>query len=74
MSTYPPPASLAVDLSCPTLIIAGNQDPMVPVAEVKKLSELCRGTHAVIPGVGHTVPVEAPHVFNRVVSDFLKIT
>jgi 3-oxoadipate enol-lactonase len=72
MSTYPPPAGRAANLTCPTLILAGDQDPMVTVSQVQKLSALCRGRHAVIPGVGHTVPVEAPQLFNRLVADFLE--
>jgi 3-oxoadipate enol-lactonase len=71
MSTYPSPADAAVSLSDPCLTIAGEQDPMISVAEVKKLAELCRGTHAVIPEAGHTLPIEVPALFNQLVSDFL---
>ncbi len=58
-------------LSCPVLIIAGEQDGFMAL-------DTARASHAAIPGsrlevlpTGHAAALEAPDDFNRIVLDFL---
>lgn len=71
MSTYPSPARLVDMNRHPTLVISGPQDPLVSVEGAKRLADQCQGTSFLIPGVGHTVPLEAPDHFNRLLEAFL---
>ena len=71
MSTYPSPARLVDVNRRPTLVISGPQDPLVSMEGAKRLADQCQGTHHLIPGVGHTVPLESPDHFNRLLEAFL---
>ena len=58
-------------LSCPVLIIAGEQDSFMPLGAA-------RATHAAMPNsrleilpTGHAAAIEAPEEFNRIVLEFL---
>jgi 3-oxoadipate enol-lactonase len=49
------------DIAAPTLVIHGGDDPLLPVANGRRLAELVPGAHYVeLPGVGHLVPWEEP--------------
>ena len=66
--THAPPPSvstLAPRIRCPTLLIAGELDRLAPAAELAALAALFAGPveHHVVPGVGHTVPIEAAEVW-----------
>jgi 3-oxoadipate enol-lactonase len=67
------PVALAPRLRCPTLLIAGEHDRLAPAADLAALAALVPGgvVHRVVPGVGHTVPIEAPEVWRRHVRTFL---
>ena len=47
--------------AAPTLLIAGEQDRMIPISEMRKINELVRGSRLeVIPGAGHLPFLENP--------------
>ena len=71
INKYPSPGSLAKKLNCPALVISGSQDPLVNPKEARQLADLCRARHEEIPGIGHSVPVETPELFNKIVLKFL---
>ena len=60
------------DLTMPVLLIAGERDP--------KFSDIARQMHALLPhshleivsGAGHSIHLEEPHYFDRLVRDFLQ--
>jgi 3-oxoadipate enol-lactonase len=57
----------------PTLILAGSEDTLTPVAEAQAISGAIRGSHLqVIEGAGHLSNIEQPAQFNSVVIEFLK--
>ncbi|HSH43698.1 MAG TPA: alpha/beta hydrolase [Arenicellales bacterium] len=48
-------------ISCPTLLVAGENDPVAPVQMVRELGERIDGARVeVIPDIGHWMMVEAP--------------
>jgi pimeloyl-ACP methyl ester carboxylesterase len=71
---YPPQDSVPKDFSRPTLIITGSQDPLVSGKDVERLADLCDAQHVELSGVGHSIPAEAPRMFEKVVLNFLTPT
>ena len=64
------PALASIDV--PTLIVAGEEDTIIPMAEAKAMQAAIRGsTLEVITGTGHLSNLERPAAFNHVVSEFL---
>lgn len=48
-------------IRCPTLLVAGDKDPVAPLESVRRLQERIDGARLeVIPGIGHWMMVEAP--------------
>ncbi|MCI0336139.1 MAG: alpha/beta hydrolase [Acidobacteria bacterium] len=59
-------------ISCPTLIIVGNEDKLTPPDESEKMSQAIPGSILeIILNAGHLTNIEQPESFNRSVSDFL---
>jgi len=59
-------------LSCPTLIVWGSEDPVIPVGHAYKFqgsmthAELC-----VVPSCGHVPQEEVPHIVGPRIAKFL---
>jgi pimeloyl-ACP methyl ester carboxylesterase len=61
-------------ISIPTLVIHGDQDPLVPYPNGRYLADHIQGARLLTyPDVGHLPPVEATDRFNADVIDFLGI-
>jgi pimeloyl-ACP methyl ester carboxylesterase len=59
----------------PTLIVWGDQDPIIPVAHAHAAHETIAGSRLeIIEGVGHFPHVEAPERFVEVLEEFLATT
>jgi pimeloyl-ACP methyl ester carboxylesterase len=59
------------DISVPTLIIVGESDQISPPALSRQMHELIAGSKlSILPGVGTMTNLEAPSVFNRLVTQF----
>ena len=59
-------------IACPTLIVAGAEDAVIPDAESETLHQAIPGaTRVVIPRAGHLSNLEAPVAFNAALADFL---
>jgi 3-oxoadipate enol-lactonase len=71
IANYPPPKSFLKTIECPTLVISGSDDPIVSRKEARQLAKDCRGCHELFPEIGHSIPAEAPALFQQVVFDFL---
>ncbi|MEZ4384932.1 MAG: alpha/beta hydrolase [Nannocystaceae bacterium] len=67
------PLSLAPQIAAPTLLIAGELDRLAPPADLDALAAAFspRARTLVVPGVGHTVAIEAPEVWRAAALDFL---
>ena len=59
-------------IACPVLIVCGEQDAALPVERSQALHAALPGSRLVIvPGAGHTLHLEQPNVFERLVRDVL---
>jgi 3-oxoadipate enol-lactonase len=74
ISDYPPPEIFLKTIQCPTLVISGSDDPIVGQQEAGQLAKDCQGRHEIFPDTGHSIPAEAPALFQQVVLDFLSQT
>ena len=59
-------------IHCPVLIIAGDEDPFVPVEETQGIHQRTPGSVLhVLPQTGHLVNLEQPVAFGRILEHFL---
>lgn len=59
-------------IACPTLLVAGEQDAVAPVAAMQRMAERIKGARLVtIAGAGHLVNLERPHEFDAALEAFL---
>ena len=68
---YPPPDVMPMDFNRPTLVISGEQDPLVNLEDVQQLADLTKAQHEQLSGIGHSIPAEAQRVFEKLVLKFL---
>ena len=60
------------DLRCPTLVVAGAEDPSTPPVAGRLIADQIPGARLeVIPGVSHMVPLEAPDALADLLAGFL---
>lgn len=72
MMDRPDATTLLPQITCPTLIIVGENDTVTPKADAEVMAaRLPRAKLIVIPDAGHLSNLERPDVFNRAVRDFL---
>ena len=64
-------AELAARVRSPALVLGGELDRLAPPEEVRVLAEILGAPHRVLPGVGHTIPIEAAEPWRAAVLDFL---
>ena len=63
------------EIRVPTLVISGEEDPNIPVAEMRDWATLIPGSrHVVIPRTGHLPNLEDPEAFNGALAAFLQST
>ena len=56
----------------PVLVVAGEQDQIIPLAEITRMRDAIPGAALrVIPKAGHLVTLEQPQQFTRALQDFL---
>ena len=66
-----PKAGELARMQVPTLLIVGEEDPVMPPAAMELSRDLIPGSRLeVVPGAGHSVYFERPDVFNLLVLDF----
>jgi pimeloyl-ACP methyl ester carboxylesterase len=68
---YPSPGRIPTDFGIPVLVLSGSQDPLVEPQDVRQLARRCRGKCKQLDGIGHSIPAEAPEIFQRLVLEFL---
>jgi 3-oxoadipate enol-lactonase len=73
MMTRPDSSPLLATITVPTLVVAGEEDALVPPREARALQEAIPGSRlAVIAGAGHLSNFERPDEFNARLLGFLK--
>ena len=66
-------SELLAGITCPTLVITGRDDDLIPLSETQSYAERIPGAQcAVIPNAGHLSSLEQPNVFLAAVSNFLR--
>jgi 3-oxoadipate enol-lactonase len=71
MARRPDSTPTLATISCPALVVVGEQDGLTPPAEAEKLRAGIKGAKLVkIPGAGHLANIEAPEPFTKALSDF----
>lgn len=58
-------------LTCPVLVVTGDQDQIVPTERSHRLAELCGGDLLVIEGGGHVPQARYPVLVNHAIKDFV---
>ncbi|MCS7235309.1 MAG: alpha/beta hydrolase [Armatimonadota bacterium] len=72
MMARPDSRPLLQSLDLPALVVAGEQDGVVPLASAQAMAEaLARGRLVVAAGAGHLPTMEAPEVVASALADFL---
>jgi pimeloyl-ACP methyl ester carboxylesterase len=60
------------EIACPTLIVWGEEDKVIPVADASVFEELIPNSRKVIfEDTGHVAMLERPASFNRLLADFM---
>ncbi|KUF05861.1 alpha/beta fold hydrolase [Leucobacter sp. G161] len=73
-STSTTVADYAGDVSCPTLVIGADRDPLsLSTACTPERSGLTQATFRVLPGLGHLVPYEAPAEAANIIADWERL-
>ena len=73
MAQRPDSTELLAQITCPTLIIVGEEDKLTPPNDAEKMHQAIASSKLqVISGVGHLSNLEKPDAFNQVVGNFLK--
>jgi 3-oxoadipate enol-lactonase len=72
MQHYPPLRGTIARTPFLTLVLSGEDDPLVTVAGSREIAQICGGRYQELKGIGHSVPAEAPGLFTRMVAEFLE--
>ena len=60
-------------VSCPTMMVAGGEDPSAPASAGQRIVDRIAGsTLHVIEGCGHFPPLETPEAFNGLLRGFIE--
>lgn len=72
MAVRPDSTNVLSKITCPTLVIVGEEDIATPVAESYYMAERMKGSTLItIPGAGHLSNFEQPVAFNQALQNFL---
>jgi 3-oxoadipate enol-lactonase len=72
MAERPDVTELLHSINVRTLVLAGQEDAISPVDEMRKLAEAIPGSRFVtVPNAGHMAPLENPAFVNDVLAEFL---
>jgi 3-oxoadipate enol-lactonase len=72
LKTRPDSTPLLAGITCPTLVISGDEDVIIPSKEAEALHQSILGsTLSVFPKVGHLSNLEAPAEFSKALNHFL---
>jgi 3-oxoadipate enol-lactonase len=72
MAVYPLLSQIAQNVHCPVLVLSGSDDLLLNESDAKQLAMVCGGRHDHLTGIGHSIPAEAPELFNKTVLQFLR--
>lgn len=71
MARRPDSTPTLATVTCPTLVVVGEEDGLTPPVESEKMAAAVKGARLVrIPRAGHLPNVENPEPFNRALAEF----
>ena len=72
MARRPDSAPTLATISCPTLVVTGEEDTLIPPAESEKMAKAVKGAKLVkVPRAGHLPNLENPDAFNAALTAFV---
>jgi pimeloyl-ACP methyl ester carboxylesterase len=72
MAVRPDSTPTLATITCPTLVVVGDEDGLTPPAEAEKLVAGIRGaTLTRVAGAGHMTNLEQPAAFNLALTRFV---
>jgi pimeloyl-ACP methyl ester carboxylesterase len=71
MQNYPSLISTLQQTSFLTLVLTGEDDPLVTSQGSQQIAQICGGRHRELSGIGHSIVAEAPELFIKLVTEFL---
>jgi pimeloyl-ACP methyl ester carboxylesterase len=73
MAGRPDSTATLASVTCPVLVVVGEQDGLTPPAEAQKMVAAARKAKLVrIPGAGHLPCIENPEAFNQALAGFFE--
>lgn len=73
MAQRPDSTPLLSHISCPTLVLVGENDVATPPPEAQYMAErICNAQLVIIPNAGHASNLEEPDQFNQALDSFVK--
>jgi len=72
MQNYPPLISTLEKTPFLTLVLSGQDDPLVTSEGSQEIAQICGGRHRELSGIGHSMVAEAPELFIKLVTEFLE--
>ena len=73
MRDRPDSTPMLSQIRVPSLVVVGQEDTLIPVAESQKMAEQIPGARlAVVPGAGHLSSLEQPEAVTRALREYLK--
>ena len=72
LPAYPSPESVRIPESVDCLVLSGADDTLVRPLSAAALADHLKGRHEVLGDTGHSIPIEAPGRFDRLVLEFLR--
>jgi pimeloyl-ACP methyl ester carboxylesterase len=73
MMTRPDSRPLLADIACPTLVVSGEEDTLIPSAAAEEMHQAIRESRLVtLPRCGHLSNIEQPEAFNAALLRFLR--
>jgi pimeloyl-ACP methyl ester carboxylesterase len=71
MALRPDSVPTLARIACPTLVVFGDEDQLIPLGEGQRMAQTVKGARMVrIPGAGHLPNLENPSAFNAALSTF----
>ena len=71
--SYPSVESILSAHRLPSLVMTGEDDPLVSGDQARALAEQLGGNFRSLPGIGHSIPAEAPDVLMREIEVFFEL-
>lgn len=70
LAGYPALSGVLKRLPCLSLVIRGEDDPLVSAQGVEEVARICGSRQTTLPGVGHSIMAEAPQQLAELVGNF----